>query len=184
MIKTWVHRKKTKFPTPWTSNIPKRYKQNTIKAELYRAKHISSNFTNEVTLILNKFKSAGYSMPFVNSAIHEFTTTQTNRDIEFIITTWLFEVKKKIVFAEIPYCYKNENSSKQSIKKFDQFTNDMSDVRKAVCSCRKIYIGETIRTVEARWDEHNNPMNKSNPSKHIKDNLDHVLNWSVLTNAP
>ena len=27
-------------------------------------------------------------------------------------------------------------------------------------------------------------MNKSNASKHIKDNLDHVFNWSVLANAP
>ena len=26
-------------------------------------------------------------------------------------------------------------------------------------------------------------MNKSNPSKHVKDNLDHVFNWSVLANA-
>ena len=27
-------------------------------------------------------------------------------------------------------------------------------------------------------------MNKSNLSKHIKDNLDHAFNWSVLANAP
>ena len=27
-------------------------------------------------------------------------------------------------------------------------------------------------------------MNKSNPSKHIKDNLDHVFNWTVLANPP
>ena len=27
-------------------------------------------------------------------------------------------------------------------------------------------------------------MKKSNPLKHIKDNLDHVCNWSVLANAP
>ena len=27
-------------------------------------------------------------------------------------------------------------------------------------------------------------MNKSNTSKHIKDNVDHVFNWSVLVNAP
>ena len=37
MIETRVHKKKTKLPTPWTSNISKRYKRNTIKAELYRA---------------------------------------------------------------------------------------------------------------------------------------------------
>ena len=46
MIETRVHRKKTKLPTPWTSNIPKRYKGNTIKVELYWAKCIASNFTN------------------------------------------------------------------------------------------------------------------------------------------
>ena len=27
-------------------------------------------------------------------------------------------------------------------------------------------------------------MKKSNASKHIKDNFDHVFNWSVLANAP
>ena len=41
MIETRVHRKKTKVPTPWASNIPKTYKRNIIKAELYRAKRIS-----------------------------------------------------------------------------------------------------------------------------------------------
>ena len=49
-------------------------------------------------------------------------------------------------------------------------------IYEGVCSCGKICIGETIRSVEARWDEHNNSMNKSNPSKLIKDNLDHVFN--------
>ena len=50
--------------------------------------------------------------------------------------------------------------------------------------CGESYIGETIRNVEVRWDEYNNPMKKSNPSKHINENLDHVFNWSVLANAP
>ena len=121
MIETWVHRKKTKLPTPWTSNIPKRYKRNTIKAELYQAKRISSNFTNEVNLIRTK-----NPIRFVNSVIHEFTTAQINEDNEFIIPPWLFENKKKIVLVEITYCLKNESSSKQFIKKFD---NDTIDVR-------------------------------------------------------
>ena len=69
MIETQVHRKKTKLPTAWTSNIPKWYKQNTIKAKLFRAKDISSNFTHEVILIRNNFKSAGYPMHFVNTVI-------------------------------------------------------------------------------------------------------------------
>ena len=108
MIETRAHRKKTKLPTPWTFNIPKRYKQNIIKTKLYRAKHISSNFKNEVTLIGNKCKSAGYPVSFVNTVIHELTTAQTNEDNKFII----------------PYCLKNESSSKQFIKKFDILTND------------------------------------------------------------
>ena len=127
MIETRVHRKKTKLPTPWRSNIPKRYKRNTIKTELYQTKGISSNFTNEVTLIRNKFKAAGYPMRFVNSVIHESTATQTNEDTEFIIPPWLFEVKKKIVLVEIPYM-KSESSFKQFIKKFDKFTNDTFNV--------------------------------------------------------
>ena len=68
-------------------------------------------------------------MRFVNSVIHEFTTAETNEDIEFIIPPWLFDVKKKIVLVEIPYCLKNEILSKQIIKKFDQFTNDTFDVQ-------------------------------------------------------
>ena len=85
MIEIRVHRKKTKLPTPWTFNTPKRYKGNTIKAELYRAKRISSNFTSEVTLIRNKSKLEGYPMCFVNSVIREITTAQANEDNEFII---------------------------------------------------------------------------------------------------
>ena len=107
MIETRVHNKKTKLTTLWTSNIPKRHKWNTIKAELYRAKRISLNFTIEVTLIRNKFKSAGYPMRFVNRVIHEFTTAPSNEDIELIIPPWFFE--------EMPYCLKNENSSKQLV---------------------------------------------------------------------
>ena len=78
MIETQVYRKKIKLPTPWTYNISKRCKQNTIKAELHRANCISSSNTNEVTLIRNKLKSAGYPMRFVNSVTHEFTIAQIN----------------------------------------------------------------------------------------------------------
>ena len=63
----------------------------------------------------------------------------------------------------------------------DKSLHQASKIYKGFCSCGKSYISETIRNVEVRWDEHNNPMKKSNRSKHIKDNLDHVFNWSVLT---
>ena len=111
---------------------------------------------------------------------------------------------------EIPFYLKNEISSKYFIKKFNKFTNNTFDVRikwltqkvknlfrvkdkslhqackiyKGICSCGESYIGETVRNVEVRWGEHNNPIKVSNPSKHIKDNVDHVFHWSVIAKAP
>ena len=66
----------------------------------------------------------------------------------------------------------------------DESLHQACKIYKGVCSCGESYIGETIRNVEVRQDEDNNPIKKSDPLKHIKDNLDHVLNWSVLANAP
>lgn len=42
-------------------------KHSYIKTDLYSAKPISSNFTNEVTVIRNKLESAGYPKGFVNT---------------------------------------------------------------------------------------------------------------------
>ena len=42
VIETKVYRKTTKLPVPWSSNIPKRYKRNTINTDLYRAKRIAT----------------------------------------------------------------------------------------------------------------------------------------------
>ena len=57
-------------------------------------------------------------------------------------------------------------------------------IYKGVCSCGKSYIGETVRNVEVRWDEHSNPTKMSNPQKQIKNNFDHAFHWSVLARAP
>ena len=57
-------------------------------------------------------------------------------------------------------------------------------IYKVVCSWSEIYNSETIGNVEELWEEHNNSMKKSSPSKHRKDNLDNVFSWSVLANAP
>ena len=62
--------------------------------------------------------------------------------------------------------------------------HQVSKIYKGYCSCGESYIGETIRNVQKRQNGLDNPINKSNPSKHIKENLDHVFNWSVLANAP
>ena len=66
----------------------------------------------------------------------------------------------------------------------DKSLHQACKIYKYVCSCVESYIGKSIRNVEVRWDEHKNSMKKSNPSKHIKDDLDHVFNWSVNANVP
>ena len=66
----------------------------------------------------------------------------------------------------------------------DKSLHQEGKIYKGVCSCGESYIGGTIRNVKVHWHEHNNPINKSNSSKHIKDNLDHFFNWSVLAHAP
>ena len=52
------------------------------------------------------------------------------------------------------------------------------------CICGETYIGETVRNVETRWNEHNTPSGKSNSSKHINSLLDHIFTWSIICNAP
>ena len=46
------------------------------------------------------------------------------------------------------------------------------------------YIVVFVRNVEVRWNEHSNPAQKSNPSKHINDNANHVFQLVSVDNAP
>ena len=57
-------------------------------------------------------------------------------------------------------------------------------IYKGVCSCGATYIGETERNVSVRWNEHNHPDGKSEPSKHLRENIDHEFTWSVISDAP
>ena len=41
---------------------------------------------------------------------------------------------------------------------------------KGVCSCQESYIGETVRNVEIRWQEHEDIQKDSKPAKHLKNN--------------
>ena len=129
---------------------------------------------------------------------------------EYLISQKFFKIPKPVILTEIPFCVKNEIASKQFIKKFNYFTNYKRDVRikwlarkirtlfhlkdksihpackiyKGICICGEKYIGETKRNVEIRWMEHNTPSDKSNPAKHLNDNIDHSFTWKVICNAP
>ena len=39
-----------------------------------------------------------------------------------------FDVPKKVVLVDIPYCSKNEEFSKRFMKKFDVFTDNKCDI--------------------------------------------------------
>ena len=57
-------------------------------------------------------------------------------------------------------------------------------IYKGICSCESTYVGETKRNVEVRYSKHNHPSGKSEPSKHLHQNINHVFNWSVICFAP
>ena len=45
------------------------------------------------------------------------------------------------------------------------------------------YIGETIRNVGIRWNEHNDPRKSAEPAKHLTNHLDHQFVWNILMTA-
>ena len=50
--------------------------------------------------------------------------------------------------------------------------------------CNAVYIGETKRNAQVCWREHDQMAGKSEPSKHVLNNIGHAFEWKVITNAP
>ena len=46
------------------------------------------------------------------------------------------------------------------------------------------HIGETIRNVNIRWNEHEGIRKKSEPAKHLRENLNHKFKRETLLEAP
>ena len=151
-----------------------------------------------------------YSLRFVDSVVNEFEKGKECRDERVIIPPSLFEIAKPSIFVEIPYCELKEIKSNHFLKENHKFANNSfrmvitSKTRnmrslfllrgengyksrviyKGVCSCQSRYIGETKRNAEVRWNEHNNLTKSSEPSKHLRCNINHCFTWPVITNAP
>ena len=107
---TKVYRKEAKLPAHWSSQIPKRYKRNSIKVDLHRAKKISANFKEEVKFIRNKFIKADFLLPFISSIIKHFNNQQKiiqqNNKEELIIPLYFFEVESTFLLPKLLYCGK------------------------------------------------------------------------------
>ena len=46
------------------------------------------------------------------------------------------------------------------------------------------YIGETIRNVDIRWNEHEDIGKESEPAKHLRENLNHKFKWETILQDP
>ena len=176
VITTEVKRNDRKLPVHWSSKVPKRYKRNAIISDLNRATRIASFPADEIPKIKQKFLNADYPYRFINSVINNFQEKSDGTD-DYIIPPGFFDIPKKVVLVDIPYCPKNEEFSKRFMKKFDVFTDNKYDIRikwitkkvkqlsklksrnahpsyviyEGVCSCQESYMGETVRNVEFRW---------------------------------
>ena len=209
-----VYRKTTKQPTHWSSKIPKRCKRNMILRDLHRSNRISSNSSEEIRFISQKYSSyekADYPKRFINSVIRQFQdrSNQSNIvDFDYIIPANFFDIPKSFILIELPFCETNEIKPKHFLKKFHRFTKDRFEVaikwetRKVKTlfplkdksihpscmiykgSCGESYIGEDICQASIRWQEHNDPTDKSEPAKHLKNNFHHAFNGVTLRKAP
>ena len=203
---TKIFRKLGQFPAFWNSQIPKRYKRNNINGDLHRAFKTASDFDAEVSIITKKYLDAGYPLGFIKSVISDFKKKDENQPI---IPDWLFEEHNKVLF-KLPYCPSNEYDVKRFIYRIESFTggkvilivlwstrniNILLSLKDKVmhrscviyegqCSCKLSYIGETKRSSEVRWREHDDPADKTEPAKHLMENASHKFTWKVLSAAP
>ena len=126
-----------------------------------------------------------------------------------MIPRWLFDERKAIAIS-LPFLNKNEHFWKKFCEKLEFYTNGkvkfniiwskrkikslfkIKDnfkhlscvVYHGICSSENNYIGETIKNVVTRIDEHEQPNGKSECSKHLKNNPGHQFNWIILSRAP
>ena len=165
---TNVFHKPGKLPTFWNSQIPKRYKRNSIQGDLHHAFKIASDFNAEVQTITQIYLEVGYLIGFIKSVINDFKNSKEEEQV--IIPEWLFDQRKKVLFKR-PYCPSNKRDFKHFIEKIESFTNGklkfivswstrnikslfpLKDrvkhlscvIYEGKCLCDRWYIGEIIR---------------------------------------
>ena len=152
-----------------------------------------------------RFLLAGYPVKLINDTFYRFKEEKE----ELLIPKWLFD-ETKLVLIRLPFAPRNEKLSKCFIGKLKTFTNckvrfyiiwnirkiqslfNNKDKRqllcyviyKGDCSCGADDIGETIRNVKIRWNEHESGIDKNSECfKHLQEHLSHGFHWLVLSIA-
>ena len=68
-------------------------------------------------------------------------------------------------------------------KMWTRITPNADSFYAVLCFCQESYIGETVRNVEIRWQEHEDTQKYSEPAKILKNNPTHSFTWKVLLPA-
>ena len=116
-----------------------------------------------------------------------------------LIPKWLFD-ETKLVVIRLPFAPRYKNVSKRFVSKLPTFTygkvrfniiwnarkiqslfNNKDEVQhlscviyKGVCSCGADYIGEIIRNVKIRWNEHESGIDKNSECfKYLQEHSSH-----------
>ena len=127
-----VNRKDRKLPVHWTSRIPKWYQRNSITSDLNTALCIFKCLNDGIFKIRQKFLNADYPRWFINRVIEQFNdklSEKSNEKDDYILPTDFFEIKKQVILIEVPYCEKNETSSKCILKNFLELTNALYEIK-------------------------------------------------------
>ena len=147
----------SKLTVSWESKFPEHSKGNTISGELHHVKKTSSNFQKEVKGIKETFIKANSPLTFINSVIAQFNNNRyNNNETNFTIEKFLNRLLDGR--PEHPTC----------------------KIYKGICSCESTYVREAKQNVEIRYSEHNHPSRKSEPSKHLNQNIIHVFTCSII----
>ena len=56
-------------------------------------------------------------------------------------------------------------------------------IYKGECSCQESYIGESVRNIEIKWQEHEDTQKDSETAKHLKNSPTHLFTWKFLLPA-
>ena len=89
-----------------------------------RATRIANFPVDEIPKIKQKFLNADCRYRFINSVINNVQEKSDGNDDY----PWFFDIPKKVVLVDMPYCPKHEEFSKRFMKKFDVFTDNKYDI--------------------------------------------------------
>ena len=73
---------------------------------------------------------------------------------------------------------------KSLLKLKDKCLHPACKIYYGVCRGGETYIGETIRNLESRWNQHNMSSEQSYPSKQLNGDITHHFSWSSICRTP